>query len=188
MKRLLALIALFALPAAGLACDDDSGDSATTTDEATDEETISLADWIDQADQVCAANDAEVDDVEAPQFGLDEDLSDEQLQEAADYFNEIAAIEQDTVDSLRDLPTPDEGADEVNDTLDLVQGALDDTRAAADAAEDGDQDGLEESLDSAGQQFDDAGEMAADIGLQECGQPGSNNTTGDNTGTGGTGA
>jgi hypothetical protein len=182
MRRLLALCALFALPAAGLACGDDGGGGGGTTDEATDEETISLADWVVDADEICGVNDARVDDIEPPP-APDGDLTDDQLQEIADYLTDVAAIEQETVDSLRALPTPDERADDVTDVLDTVQNAIDDTNEAAAAASGGDQQEAEDLVDAASQQFDDASAQAADLGLQECGQDGG----GDNTGDGNTG-
>jgi hypothetical protein len=184
MRRVLLLSLALFLPV-GLACGDDGGGGGGTTDEATDEatdeDTISLADWIDQADEICLPNDEVIDALEEPPFDPSDDLTDDQLQQAADYLNDRADLEQDTVDSLRDLPAPDESADEINDILDLVQGAIDDTRAAADAAEDGDQDGLEENLDAAGQQFDEASDMTRDLGFQNCGVEESDNT---GTGTG----
>lgn len=178
MRRILALCALVALPAAGLACGDDGGGGGGTTDEATDEETISLDDWVDQADEICGVNDARVDDIEPPQVP-DQDLTDEELQEVADYLSDVAAIEQETVDSLRALPTPDERADDVTDVLDTVQNAIDDTNEAAAAAGGGDQQEAEDLLQSADQQFDDASATAADLGLQECGQDGGDGNTGD---------
>jgi hypothetical protein len=183
MRRLLALCALLAVPAAGLACGDDGGGGGGTTDEATDQETISLDDWVADADEICAANDAEIDDLEAPSFSLEEDLTDDELQQVADFLSDAATIQQETVDSLRALPSPDESAEEVTDVLDTVQNAIDDTNEAATAAGAGDQQEAEDFLQSAGDQFDEASEMAADLGLEECGQDGG----GGNTGRGDTG-
>ena len=197
MRRLCVLTAALALPVALVACGDDggsgsgSGSASTATDESTDEETISLDDWIDQADEACAANDEAVAELDGPEFDpIAPDLTDEQLDQAADYFETVAGLQQDLVDELGELPPPDESAEEVTETLDLVQGGIDDIDAAVDAARDGDADTYNESIENAITQFEDADEAAADLGLQVCGQDAGDNTgsagdpTGDPTGSG----
>jgi hypothetical protein len=194
MRRFFVMAAALAIPVALVACGDDGGSSdSDTTDASTDVDTISLDEWIEEADEICASNDDEIEDLDQPSADpSDTDLSDEELEEVSDYLNEISDLQQDTVDSLRALPPPDEDADEVEDTIDLVQAAVDDTRSAAEAAADGDQDEMEEQLSDASEQFDEAGEMASDIGLRECGAGTASDTgntgsptgddTGDNTG------
>jgi hypothetical protein len=191
MRRLFVLVAALVLPVGIAACGDDGGGSGSgsgSTDEATDEEAISLDEWVEQADETCAANDDEVAELESPDFDPTGDLSDEQLEEAADFWEELAGLQQELLDQLREIPPPDEDADEASDTLDIVQGAVDDLNAAVDAARDGDVDAYNEDLENAFDGFDDASAAAADLGLEVCGEEDSDNTgstgnpTGDDTG------
>jgi hypothetical protein len=192
MRRLFVMAAALSLSIALVACGDDggngSGSGSAATDESTDEETISLDDWIEQADETCAANDDEVAELDGPEFDpFAPDLDDEQLDQAADYFETVAGLQQELLDELRDLPPPDEDAEEVTETLDLVEGGIEDINVAVEAARDGDADTYSESLDDAVSQFEDADEAAADLGLQVCGQDAGDNTgsTGDDpTGSG----
>jgi hypothetical protein len=193
MRRVL-LLSLALLFSVGLACDDDGGGGGGTTDEptdeTTDEETISLDDWIEQADEICAANDEEVAAIDQPTFDpFSADLDDAQFQEVADYLNEVIPLEEDLIDDLVALPPPDQDADQVDETITTVQNATDAWAAAAASAENGDGDAYLDALQSGQDLFEEASESAADLGLQECGQDGSDNTgTGTGTGTGGAGS
>jgi hypothetical protein len=143
-------------------CDDDGG-----------VESISKADWIEQADEICVENDEEIAALDEPTFDASDDLTDEQLEEAADFLEAQDELQEETVDSLEELPPPEEtaDADEVEEILGVVQQALDDEGRAIDAARDGDAAEFTEFLGSAADEYEEAQQAAADFGLEECGQP-----------------
>ena len=218
MQRFLVVVATLVLSIALVACDDDMSD----------EDAISVDEWLDRAgplddeldsrmdqinrelfdrfeeelarpgptfpevpddiriklpDELPLGEDEDCDDgeeEEEPEEGDEEeqeapvfesefgDLSDEALADVGQFLDEASGLHEDVLDSLRELPPPDENADEVEATIGLVQAGVDDTRDAAEAAADGDQDTMEDLLDDASEHFDEASDLAQEHGLQEC--------------------
>jgi hypothetical protein len=198
MRRFWIAPALAALLFGGpAACGDDGGDTATDSGTATDDDngdTITLAEWVDEADATCATGDTLLATLDRPEAGpFSDELDDEDFEEIAVFLDELAAVQQQILDAFRELPEPDEDADEVEEFLDTMQSYIDDLEAAAEAARDGDADELAESFADSAERRDEAADQADALGLgvpqdtiSVCGDPDPIDSapTGNRTGTG----
>ncbi len=167
MKQFTRVLALAAIAAAlfavGCGDDDDDGTSPTTTTTeagatgATDAVAESKEQWIATADEVCANADEELANA-LQQVGLTEDSTDAELQSAVETT--VIPIQQSVLDTLRGLAPPEGEEESVNELLDSLESGLAEIEADPAAALD----------EGAGNPLDEASELAADYGLQECGE------------------
>lgn len=145
MRRLLALITVPALAATLVACGDDT-------------ETLSLDEYIEQGDALCAAADEEFD-------ALGEPASEEEL---GSFLEDGLAIYEDLRADLGALAAPEEREEDI----DALLGTLDDLIAALDGAATAAADEDEDALDEAFAELDDiddrADELASELGFEEC--------------------
>lgn len=122
-----------------------------------DEDTIALADWLTQADQICAEADEDLDQEIATFFADTQEPSPEQVEELATDI--LVPSLQSQHDELSDLPEPDESADEVDETLDTLQAGIDELEADPSLA----------ATPDGPPEIAEATEMAKDLGLEDCG-------------------
>lgn len=157
MKRLMAV--LFAGVLVLAACSDDGGsddDADATTTTAAEAETISLDEWVEEADAICEEANEAVDEIGEP-----EDLDD--LREMAP---DVVEIFQQQLDDLEALGLPDEQADDVERALEL----LDEQIALIEDLEDAEDEAEVEDIIAEGTELDEeASEIAQDLGLEVCG-------------------
>jgi hypothetical protein len=152
MRRLLPLLLLAGVAFAVAACggdDDSSGSGGGLTQE----------EWVAAADAICAETTAGVDALPDPQSP----------EEIGEYFDELTAISQGSVDELRALGPPPELADRFDQALEVLEQQAQIVRDAAELAADGDFAGMEEALASIEPVAKEADEIAIEIGLTECG-------------------
>ena|SRR5688572_3612980 len=145
VRRLTALAMVLAVLATGAACggddDDDGGGEALTE-----------AEFIEQADQICADIEAEVDAQEP-------ETDNPTPEEIEEYIDDVVVPNfQDQIDQISDLNPPEEIQDEVDELIDAAQEALDEVEGLS-----GD-----EVMELEGDPFEEVNAMAADLGLQEC--------------------
>ena len=154
MNRLIALIAALAALAIVVAGCGDSDDDGTDSGEA-----LTKAEFVKQAEAVCAANNKEID-AEFEKFSEENNLSkkkaptQEQLEEAADDF--LLPIVNDQIDELREIEPPEAQAG-------AFEALLDEAEAEVEKLED-DPSTLEE------QSFVKVNERARALGLEACGE------------------
>jgi hypothetical protein len=125
-----------------------------------DEDTIPLADWIAQADEICREGDADLDQEIRDFFGGDvpDQPNPDQLADLATAV--IAPNFQSQHDEIADLPEPEEESGKVDETLDALQEGVDQLEEdpSVIATEEGPE-GIQE-----------ASRLAGELGLEECGQ------------------
>ena len=158
MNRLTKLLALAAIAAALAAagCGDDDDEDATGATGATgvSGSTLTEAEFLDQANEICAAGNTDIDEQAREAFGSGEGEPTEQ--ELEQFVGEIMAPSiQGQIDDIRALGVPEEIAGEVN-------GFLEDAEEAVDAVE------AEPSSLLEDDPFRGINQEAKQIGHQEC--------------------
>jgi hypothetical protein len=146
------------------ACSSDDGDDSaddtvkeTTTTEA---EAIAFADWQEAADELCEESDEAI--AELPEIESTEDF--------ADVGPDALEIAQDQYDEMVELGLPDEQADVVEEVLELLEEQLALTEDLIAAAEEGDEDAVEEILAEGTELEEQLADLADDLELEVCGQ------------------
>jgi hypothetical protein len=141
-----------------------------------DVEPLSKADFITQADAICATADAEINPIfdEAYAAGEDVDFEDPEQQQAliarlADAIDEAAPIWSDMASDLRALAPPDADKDTIDAMIDDLDAALDLVTTTYRNAANGDEEAIALLEDESGDPFSDANQQARDYGLVECG-------------------
>jgi hypothetical protein len=171
MLTRLPLLLIVALAAALIAagCGDDDDDEATTpatTEEAATGATGATgaadvsperAELIEQADEICAEGDRQIDAEAQEVFGGSQQEPPAAEQEAFVTETVIPNI-QNQLDQLRELDPPEEDADEFNAILDEAQAALDELEQDPGAFVGGGED-----------PFAEVNQRAREFGLQDCG-------------------
>jgi hypothetical protein len=120
-------------------------------------ESLSTAEFREQADALCAKSDERVDAVGPPPGSLDE---------LVDYADEWIPLVEESHEELRRLEPPDELAETWNHALDLNDETLElirDLRAAAD------QDRAEVLVEQIQSKDAEIGRLAREVGLDVCG-------------------
>ncbi len=162
MNPRMKLIALGAtaltLAAAGCGGDDEET-SATGATGATGVSgaVLTSGEWIEQADEICASATQAIESA-AQEAGLGPDTSSEALR--AFSADVVLAEQQAVINELMALPAPEGDEDEVSELLDSVQAATDEVA---------DDEALLADPNAANAVFEEADQLAADYGLQECG-------------------
>jgi hypothetical protein len=178
-KKLLALLAALCLFMAA-SCGDDGGSEDADTDDTEQEESdsasepaedddeaeeVAFDEWLDDANQVCEDFVEAADDIGSEAEALETD----DLEGQSEVFADLASLAEDElIQPLTDLGTPDENADEVEEYIDLVQEQADLINELSDAAADEDEDAMEELLDEGETQSEEVDDLATEIGLDEC--------------------
>lgn len=163
-RRSLAVLAIVgALGFAG--CGDDDEEEPTTTIEEetgatgatgeTSSQSVLPADFIEEADAICAEGDEAIDAEAQELFGGGGEPSEK---EQATFIEDVVVPNiQDQLDQLEALDPPEEGADEFQSLLDEANAALDELESNPTAFVEG------------GDPFAEANRQAQDLGFTSCG-------------------
>ena len=169
MKRMSALLLLLALTAGTSACaqDDSSKDEKTETDSGSDtgsdtgsSDEVAFDDWSERAQELCVTLDDDSAAIDEP--------DEEDSAEVADALAAQIEIFESFIADLKDLGTPDENADEVDDYIGYAEEALSLLEDALASAEDDDLEAAMDSMTEAKEVGDQASDVAEEIGLDDC--------------------
>lgn len=127
--------------------------------------------WIDEVDEICADQNAELAALEPPAVDpFDEALTTDELDEIAGYLERSLEVEADTTRRLDDLGLPDDNAGAIEDVLDQREEGRLAVETAIDAARAGESELFAASYRRAVTEYDEASRDAREFGLRECGQ------------------
>ena len=150
--RILLIVATCLLAAGCMGDNNGSSGSARMTE----------AEWVEEADKICAEFGAELD-------GLPEPDSMEDLGTLAAQAQPIA---EDGVARLRDLNPPEATEDQVNEWLELNDANVQLIEDLGKAAEDGDETAVQQVAADAADNEAEADKIAGELGLTDCAQEG----------------
>jgi hypothetical protein len=120
---------------------------------------VSKEEFIEQADDICAAKLEEASSIPAPT----------DLESTGNLFTEVTPILEDQVREIKALEAPEEDAEVLDDWLDTQTALVDVFRTAADAATSGDQEGFDEAFAEANEIQARSSRLAEDYGFESCG-------------------
>lgn len=127
--------------------------------------------WIDEVDEICADQNAELAALEPPAVDpFDEALTPDELEEIAGYLERSLVVEADTTRRLDELGLPGDNAGAIEDVLDQREDGRLAVEAAIDAARAGESELFAASYRRAVTEYDEASRDAREFGLRECGQ------------------
>ncbi len=127
-----------------------------------DGDRLTKEEYIQQADAICADATGQIDGLGEPQS----------LEDLAAMTKQAVAIAAAQLEKLRALVPPEEIEEQVNRAYDLLEqqnGVADEIVAAAEA---GDAEKIQQLVDEAAPLEQEGDDIAANIGLQECGSEG----------------
>jgi hypothetical protein len=122
-------------------------------------ERLSKAEWIEQADAICARASEDVEALTEPT----------KLDEIPEFTDTASEISRDALSDLRALQPPEEDQTTVDEMLDLVEQQIEIGEQIGEAAEDGDQDEVQRLADETDPIENEADEKARQYGLNDCG-------------------
>lgn len=145
LKRTAAFVAcaVIAAGAAGCGGDDGGGDTTAT-------ETLTKEEWIQQADQICSAGDADIQQA-AQDAGLNNNSTPQELTDF--YTDTVLPAVEDQRDQIEALPVPEGEEDSISAITDALDQAISDSQA--------------NPGDSS--TFKEVNQLAQDYGLTSCG-------------------
>lgn len=153
--RSIAMIAAgalaLALPLAGCGGGDE------TSSDTTQGTPLTQADFIAQADSICAQGDKDLEQEQQAQFGNSQPTDAEVTAFVDDTL--IPNLEQ-QANAIDALGPPDEDIDQVNAIVDALRGGIEELQTNPDSIVDG------------STAFDEANKLAQEYGLQDCGSGG----------------
>jgi hypothetical protein len=114
---------------------------------------------VEEADATCAEFDRRVEDVREP----------ESLEDIEGYLQEIRPIVEEGTDELAALEPPEELADEYDEWIEATRSGVDRFDEVEEAAASGDEQRIQEVLQSLGEGGEEADRLAQELGFQECG-------------------
>jgi hypothetical protein len=114
---------------------------------------------VEQADATCADFDQRIEEVDEP----------ESPEDIERYVQEIRPIVEEGTDELAELQPPEELEDEYDQWIQETRSAIDMFDELEEAAASGDEERIQEVLQSAGEGGEDADRLAQELGFQECG-------------------
>ena len=142
--RLAAAIALLALAACG---GGDGGDQLTADE------------FRQQADGICAEFEGRLNELGTP----------ESLEDLQGYVDDAVPILEEGTNRLDELQPPAELEEDWNRAMEINREQLENVRGLQDAVADGDQARVTELLQESDDARDESNQLAADLGLTECG-------------------
>ncbi len=148
------LIGLLAFVAVGCGGDDSSDESSSEEEEAA--EPLSEDEFLEQFEEACSAIDDELEDLPDPE-------SYEDIIELAPQASEIAT---EGIETLQDIVPPEDLADDVDELLGLLEDRLELNEDLVTAAEDEDDEAIQEIVDEGEDLDDEIDAIAEDIGLE----------------------
>jgi hypothetical protein len=153
------------------ACGGDDDEGATPTEAATDANTTSKAEFIEQADALCQSFEEDQDDLEQRLSEWGESVSAESpnFQEGAELMRESADLVEDEVNELNQLTPPPDVQEMFDRYLSLGQQASAIFREVADAFEAGNSADAQALLDEAGSVADRGSRLFQGYGFEVCG-------------------
>ncbi len=148
------------------------GGTALTGCSDNDSKTISLDDWVKKVETVCQPAAQASSEVQPPESltGVSDlsALTDAQIAEIGDFLEELQAIVSPAVDSIADVGTPDEKADQAEEFLETLRAFEDQIQSAIDSVQSGDNEQLQKDLESSGQDDERQTELEKELGIS-CG-------------------
>jgi hypothetical protein len=142
--RIAAAVAVLALAACG---GGDDGDQLTADE------------FRQQADAICGEFEGRLDELGTP----------ESLDDLQGYVDDAVPILEEGTNRLDELPPPDELEEDWNRAMEVNREQLDNVRELQDAVADGDQARVAELLQQSDEAREESNQLAADLGLTECG-------------------
>jgi hypothetical protein len=158
VRALILALAVAALGAAALTgCSDNDSD------------TISLDDWVKKFEAVCQPATAEIEGLEVPasvqNVADPSELTEEQLADLNDYYAQIQDVYGPAVDSLADVGTPEEKADQAEEYLEIARTRQDNLQNAIDSAQSGDVQQFQKDAESLNQDDEREAELEKELGI-----------------------
>jgi methyl-accepting chemotaxis protein len=164
MKRSLMVLLVVTIGFAAVACSDG------------DEEALSKVDYIEQANAICAATNAEIEPIvdefwsDAPEIvPSDRESVDEFYAEFASVTDDIAGLVDQQIEDLEELVPPAEDSEEIEALLTDVSETFEEMQQVTADAAAGDED-ARERMDTDKNPMSDVNARAAGYGLTSCGQ------------------
>lgn len=148
MRTRTPLAVLVTLGLAFAACGDDA-------------EELSKDDFIEQADELCADAQDEIDDLGDPESEDPEDV--------AAFLEDGKEIYEGLAEDLDGLAPPGDDADEVDEVFGKLDELIEKLDDAIAAAEDDDEEAMGEAFEDLDEISNEAEELASDYGFEECG-------------------
>jgi hypothetical protein len=142
--RVTAAVAVLALAACG---GGDGGDQLTADE------------FRQQADAICGEFEGRLDELGTP----------ESLDDLQGYVDDAVPILEEGTNRLDELQPPDELEEDWNRAMEVNRDQLDNVRELQDAVADGDQARVAELLQQSDEAREESNQLAADLGLTECG-------------------
>ena len=164
------LLAILAAAALIAGCGEDDEDAGTTaaqtipTETLPDDETTAAADtlteaeWIEQADAICQETDEQVGAVDQPR----------DLKDVARVADEIQALVAEELEQLRELAPPAEISADVGEMLSLQEVEAQQFDLVEEAAASGDQAAFEEAYEQSQEPGRESNRIAKQLGMEEC--------------------
>ena len=164
------LLAILAAAALIAGCGEDDEDAGTTaaqtipTETLPDDETTAAADtlteaeWIEQADAICQETDERVGAVDQPR----------DLKDVARVADEIQALVAEELEQLRELAPPAEISADVGEMLSLQEVEVQQFDLVEEAAASGDQAAFEEAYEQSQEPGRESNRIAKQLGMEEC--------------------
>jgi hypothetical protein len=114
---------------------------------------------VEEADATCADFDQRIEEIDEP----------ESPEDIERYVQEIRPIVEEGTDELDALQPPEELEDDYDQWIQETRSAIDMFDELEEAAASGDEERIQEVLQSAGEGGEDADRLAQELGFQECG-------------------
>ena len=150
LRRLVGILLATGVVAASAACGDDGGGR------------LSRAEYVRQADEICARYDAELGEIEQALERA------ETPQAAANAIERGIPIVEGGIADLRELEPPEELEEDVDRWLELNDENVENLEELRDAAEAGDTQRAQEIATRGSRTEEESDEVAREIGLEDC--------------------
>jgi hypothetical protein len=138
----------FLTGAMGLAAAGCGGDDRLTREE-----------LVEEADATCADFDQRIEEIDEP----------ESPEDIERYIQEIRPIVEEGTDELDTIQPPEELEDEYDQWIQEMRSAIERFDELEEAAASGDEQRIQEALQSTGEGGEEADQLAQELGFQECG-------------------
>jgi hypothetical protein len=139
-------------------CAGDSGEERTS---------IPLDAWVRAVDKVCASTAARAA-VASDADPFDPDLTGRRLRSATTTLSSLVDGLEEAVVDFAAIDDPNERTDDAREFVEVNEAAIDQLRTAVSAGEDGDLEAFKDAVEAGASDLDEARELAADLGLEDC--------------------
>lgn len=156
--RLGACLLVGAISLVGASCGDDDDEATTSSAGTATGAPLSKQEFIQQADQICADGNAEIEQAAGETFSGGRPSAEDQ---EAFFTDTVVPTGQRTIDDVRALTPPEGDEEEVTAFLDSAQSAIDEVEADPAALADVEEGGSSDP-------FAETNKLAKDYGFEEC--------------------